>query len=166
MSKQQQVKKPRKPRTELVRAGNALVRPGERGFQTYFNDEIAGKIVTSIREGLPITMAGYLQRVPQSTVSTWLAHGEDNPDGQYGAFAAEVRQAQAEFVREQIANIRRAGASVQQWTAAMTLLERLHPEYFQRPESKSQVNVNVAVGIVDKRLHELHEAGELVYDGS
>lgn len=163
---QVQKKKPKAEKGELVRtSNNSLTRKGAQGFQTYFTDELGEEIVESIREGMPVTLAGHLHRVPQSTLSTWLGHGEANPEEKWGAFTAAVRQAQAEFVLRQIQRIDKAGMQPQQWTAAMTLLERMHPEFFRRPDSAANVNVNVAVGVVDRRLHELHEAGEIVYDG-
>lgn len=153
-------------RQELGLRGNHGV-GNQLAFQTYYTPEIGAAIVAEIEEGLPINLAANLNRIPQGTVHGWIRRGEENPDGTFGAFAADVREAQARFVKRAINGIKEAGfKNTQQWTALMTLLERIYPENFRRPDQRSNVNVNVAVGVVEKKLHELHAAGEIVYDGN
>lgn len=163
MSKQIQKVKGEIRRTK----SNALVQKGHRGFLTVFEPETAEKIVETVRGGMPLAFAANLARVNAVTVQSWVARGEQDPDHElFGPFAADIREAQAAFVQEAIEGIKDAGLSdAKQWTALMTLLERIYPEYFKRPDSRQNINVNVAVGVVERQLHELHEAGEIVYEG-
>ena len=161
------------PQARMPRGGKrtqsgSIVVPGKQGFQTIYNQQLHDGIVDAVRSGMPVTFAAHLCRVNQPTVSNWLASGEEDPAGTFGEFAADVRQAQAEFVKEAIDAIKDSGMSdTKQWTALMTLLERIYPETFRRPGNDTNVNVGVGiqVGLVEKQLHELHDAGEIVYTG-
>ena len=135
------------------------------GGQTALTPALAASIVDSVREGMPFAMACHLHRVPQPTGATWLANGEENPTGTFGQFALDVRQAQAEFVAEAVRGIKDAGLKdARQWTALMTLLERIYPEHFKRPSDRGDINIGVQVNL-ESKLHELHKEGVLVYDG-
>lgn len=161
------------PKAKLPAGGKrtsagSIVVPGKQGFQGLYSQPLHDAIVDAVRDGMPLTFAAHLTRVSQPTVSTWLSNGEADPNGQYGPFAADVRQAQAEFVQEAIRAIKDSGMSdAKQWTALMTLLERIYPETFKRPDNNTNINVGVGVqvGLVEEKLHELHAAGEIVYDG-
>lgn len=139
---------------------------GVSGFLRTFTPEIGDKIVESVAQGMPLGFAAHLHKVPKSTVERWVAEGEDDHDHELSEFAAEVRAAQAMFVQEAIEGIKDAGLSdAKQWTALMTLLERIYPEYFRRPSEQKTTNINIAVGVVERQLHEMHLNGEIVYEG-
>lgn len=138
---------------------------GQGGQLTSFTPQVAAGIVEDVQFGMPVTLAAHRRRVGQSTVSQWLTKGENDPQSPYAEFAADVREAQAEFVHEAIDHIKQAGISdAKQWTALMTLLERIYPEYFKRPDGITINNIqnNVSVEAV---LHEMHKEGALVYHG-
>lgn len=138
------------------------------GQPSLYSPQIHAAIVDAVREGMPVTFAAHLCRVAQPTVSRWLDEGEADPASRFNEFALDIRQAQAEFVQEAIRGIKDSGLSdAKQWTALMTLLERIYPEHFRRPGNDTNINVgvNVGVGVVEERLRELHDAGEIVYDG-
>lgn len=147
-------------------ASNAHVVPGRQGFVSLFTPAIADAIVEEVRKGMPIPFAANKVRVSRQTVSRWVEEGDEiaetDPDDPKAVFSADVLQAQAEFVEERIAQIIKAADDAKQWTAAMTMLERLYPEYFHRP---SESNVTVNIGIVEKTIHELQSKGELSYGG-
>lgn len=141
--------------------------PGQGKFVSIYNDQVGGEIVAAVRSGLPYTFACHKHGVKQSTGAMWLKRGEEEDGSSFEDFAMAVRQAQAEFVEEAIQGIKDAGLSdAKQWTALMTLLERIYPEYFRRPSDGASTTINVAVGLVEKKLHELHAAGEIVYTGA
>lgn len=153
-------------------SGGAVVRRGTQGFISTFTPIKGVAIVEGVERGMPYTFAAMQQRVPQATASRWLKQGEEDgdegKDTDLAIFAADIRKAQADFVQKAIDGIVDAGLDdAKQWTALMTLLERIYPEYFKRPMEKAgtNINVNVGVGFVEKRLHELHARGEIVYDG-
>lgn len=153
--------------TGIAPAGRQRITKGKGrgGFATKFEPAVVAGIVEDIQFGMPITMAAHHRRVAQSTVSNWLAKGEADPEGIYGEFAADVREAQAQFVHEAIDHIKQAGISdAKQWTALMTLLERIYPEYFKRPDGITINNIqnNVSVEAV---LHEMHKEGVIEYTG-
>lgn len=143
---------------------------GKSRFVTTYKPLTGAAIVEGVRKGMPVTFAASRVRVPQPTCSGWLSRGETDLeaglDTDLAVFALDVRQAQAEFVEKCIDGVVDAGLSdAKQWTALMTALERLHPEYFARKDNKTTQNINIAVGIVEKKLHELHAAGEIEYSG-
>jgi hypothetical protein len=133
--------------------------------KTTFTVALGNSIIQSCRDGMPFTFAAQLHRIPQSTAATWLQKGEEDPDGTFGDFAIDVRQAQAEFVQEAIEGIKKAGLNdARQWTALMTLLERIYPESFKRPSERGDINIAVGIKLED-RLHKLHEEGVIEYTG-
>jgi hypothetical protein len=149
------------------RNGGSIVQKGHQGFLTTLTPAIQQHIVEQCREGMPLVFAAQRCRIPKSTVEHWLQAGEAEPDGTFGDFAAEVRSAQGDFVFEAIKGIKQAGFDdAKQWTALMTLLERIYPEYFKRPSDKN-VNIqnNIAIGFVERELHRLHEEGVIEYTG-
>lgn len=154
--------KPKKKRTPAYK-GRAVVGGGQ-GVTT-LTPAIGTSIVDSVREGMPFAMACHLHRIPQSTGATWLQKGEEDPAGTFGDFSLDVRQAQAEFVQEAIQAIKDAGLKdARQWTALMTLLERIYPEYFKRPSDRGDINIGVQVNL-ESKLHELHKEGVIEYTG-
>lgn len=136
------------------------------GWALALTPEIGEKILEHVRSGMPYSMACNLERVPQSTGASWLAKGEEDPDGNFGDFAADVRQQQAEFVQEAINGIKQAGLNdARQWTALMTLLERIYPEQFRRPSEKAGNTINIAIGNFEKKVHELRSTDDIVVSG-
>jgi hypothetical protein len=154
--------KPKRSRKPAYK-GKAIV----GNAKTTFTPALGQSIIQSCREGMPFAFACHLHRVPQSTGATWLQKGEEDPTCTTGDFATDVRQAQAEFVQEAIEGIKRAGLNdARQWTALMTLLERIYPETFKRPSERGG-DINIAVGVrLEDRLHKLHEENVIEYTGS
>lgn len=145
---------------ELVTKAGVLPR---RVGNTTYDPEIGMAVVESIRAGMPLNMAAQFHRIPSRTVRNWLDKGEDGQDP-YEAFAIEVRQAQAEFVMQCIEGIKAAGfKDAKQWTALMTMLERLYPEDFRRPTERTE-NLHLH-GFVDGRIQELMNEGRVAYTG-
>lgn len=161
------------PLAQYKSPGHAIRRKGGTGFITTYDPAVGEQIVDTVARGLPMTFAAQLNRVPQASVSNWLAwgeeHAESDPTDPRVQFAADFYEAQASFVQMCLDNIVDAGVSdAKQWTALMTSLERLHPEFFARLADKkgaTNINVNVGIGLVEKKLHEMHAAGELNYEG-
>lgn len=144
----------------LTAAGKPRKRVGELSY----TPEIGAAVIASVAGGMPVKMASQYHRVPYRTVMHWLSEGEKGKDP-FEAFAVEVRQAQATFVFEMIEAIKEAGVgNAKQWTALMTLLERLYPEDFRRPTERTE-NLHLH-GFVDGRIHELLGAGEVGYTGA
>lgn len=175
MSEQQPPKKSKRTRNSRPRTtstqpepviGELVTKEGSLkkrvGTLTYTTDK-GEAIIESVKEGMPVKMAAQFHRIPYRTVLDWMKWGEEGRDP-FEAFAIEVRQAQATFVQEMIAGIKAAGLdSAKQWTALMTLLERLYPEDFRRPTERTE-NLHLH-GFVDGRIQELVGSGAVEYDG-
>lgn len=145
---------------------NTHSRRGKTGFIGLFTDVLGSAIVQNVKAGAPIPIAAGLNRVPAATVANWLEEGEADPNGKYGVFAADIRQAQGEFVMEAIEGIKDAGLSdAKQWTALMTLLERIYPEFFRRPDAKNGPDITINIGRFDQVVQEAHEQKQLSYGG-
>lgn len=138
------------------------LKPRQRGMK--LTAQRRNKIVGFIGEGLTPANAGPLTGVSSYWVKKWLEDGKDNPDGPYGKFAFEVEKAQSEFKLRLLRRIEEVGFTSKQWASLMTMLERIFPDEYKRP-SESTTNVNVQVGILEQRIHELDKDGELIYDG-
>lgn len=163
MAKQVQVKK----KAELVRRNpQVLGHRKDLGWKTLLTEEMAENVITKVGKGMPYALACQMFGITQTTAANWLQRGEDEPDGTFGPFSMAIRQAQAAFVEKAIDGITDAGLSdAKQWTALMTLLERIYPEYFKRPSEKGDITINNVIGVVEGRVHQLHEAGEIQYGG-
>jgi Transposase len=91
------------------------------------------RIIQSIRAGNHVEPACRAAGIAPSTFYSWLARGEREPAGIYGAFCEELRLAEAEAEVHAVALLRRAMPD--DWRAALAYLERRHPDRWRRRTS-------------------------------
>src|SRR5690606_15558717 len=88
------------------------------------------KICEAIAAGNYQCVAAAYVGIAPETLTRWLARGEKEPNGVYGQFCQAIKDAEARAEVHLVALIR--NAATENWTAAMTLLERRHPERWGR----------------------------------
>lgn len=88
-------------------------------------------VATARGEGLPWKTAAWAAGVSDSTVLVWREKAaEDDEDGPYRLFLRAAEKARAEWVRERMAQIKKASA--ESWQAAAWQLERAEAQEFGR----------------------------------
>ena len=144
--------------------GDVLYRKRKPTNLSKFTEQIKEMLVENARLGASQKSAAALAGIHPATLSKWLERGTEEEDGPFADFAVNFFQAQAEYKMQLLAKIREIGVGTNQWAALMTILERVYPEEFRKPnEGKNGVTVNV--GILEQRVHEAKERGLVVYNG-
>lgn len=100
------------------------------GRPTKLNRDRHDRIVQMLRSGNYRDAAARAAGIAPSTLYSWLERGSNEQVGPYHDFAAAVDQAEAEAEVYAVAIIRRAMAD--NYRAAVTYLERRHPERWRR----------------------------------
>lgn len=100
---------------------------------TKLTDKVKDRIIQSIRAGNHVEPACRSAGIAPSTYYSWLARGEREPEGIYGAFTEELRLAEAKAEVHAVALLRRAMPD--DWRAALAYLERRHPERWRRRQT-------------------------------
>lgn len=157
---------------ELMLAEDALPvvakKVGQTGLgaiNSKYSVAVHNSIIKHCRKGLPLTFSAAKAGIHGNTAKKWHQEGQDDPEGVYGAFALAVEKAQADFLMALIDEWREVGSQTKQWTSFATMAERLYPEHFVK-KAESQTNVTVNVGILEQRLHQIHEReGKPLYTG-
>jgi hypothetical protein len=110
---------------------------------------VAVRLLMAIREGAHYETACARARISYSTFVSWRNRAEDFPeDGPWPALMQAVKLAEADAELESICDVRVAAKTPKFWAAAMTFLERRHPDRWKRQDTiVSQVNVGVAIGV-------------------
>lgn len=100
----------------------------------------------AIAQGHPAATAATIAGIGEATARDWMLIGEQalaaSEDGElraeelgsHAAFARAVKQAQADFVAQNLAYVNEARAQAKGWLPAMTLLERRRPRDFGRQQ--------------------------------
>ena len=122
------------------------------------DQRIIDRVVEATKLGHPIDTAGQLAGLGHDVARRWLVKGlqqlEDGDElGSHAAYAAAIKDAEAEMVDLQLHHVARDAANKGGWTAAMTLLERRRPRDFGR-------NVQVEQHSTLTVTHTLPEAPE------
>lgn len=110
-----------------------------RPFPRKYNADIHARIVDAIRKGNYTKTATSLAGIGVDTYYDWLGMGRDQPEKypEYVKLAADVELALAESEAELLEVVRRTAISEapNTWQAAMTILERRHPNKFGRRDT-------------------------------
>jgi hypothetical protein len=89
-------------------------------------------LVKAAREGLPKNRTCHLVGIDTSTLWHWIDRGEQGIEP-YAALVRDLERAETEFEQEMVSLVAEAArADPRNWTAAMTILERKHPERYGR----------------------------------
>lgn len=101
--------------------------------------------VLDAMRSLPVKLACDLAGVGRSTVYEWLERG-DRGEEPYASFRLLAAQARAEFVRDRLDEIRRAGGNAKHsgWKATAWYLERVWPEFFRPSRTIEHTGPGVA----------------------
>lgn len=104
-----------------------------------YNEQVHETIVDAIRKGNYIITACQLASVSRDTYNDWIALANNRPDDypEYVRLRDDVELAKAESEAELLEVVRSHAISgaPNTWQAAMTILERRHPEKFGRRDT-------------------------------
>lgn len=125
----------------------ATSKPDRRRSASKLTAQTTAAICEMIRRGLSLRRAGEALGIHHSTIGRWR---EEHPD-----FASAVVTAEAEFVQNQLATIRKAAVNGS-WQAAAWMLERRLPAEFSQPQIQlTQNNLNLPSGGMEQALAKL-----------
>ena len=90
--------------------------------------KIIDDLVHYISRGVAIKYATAASGIDESTYYAWIKKGKrgDDENPLYEEFSKRIADCQAEFIREAIENIKKAGATRKNWQANTWLLEKLY----------------------------------------
>jgi transposase len=115
------------------------------GRSTKYSEHVHSALVAATRAGMRRNEAAQLVRVQLRTFQTWLQRGRaaletlegggdvEDYDAQLAMLALDIEEAEAQWVAELHGYIRRAARD--DWTAAMTWLERRYPQWYGRRDT-------------------------------
>lgn len=104
---------------------------------TKLTPERAKRIVDAIADCCTREAAAAAGGVAPSTLFAWLARGRDHPDTDEGRLWARIQRAEYEAELTLTRDVR--AAAREDWRAAITLLERRHPDRWQRPTDRLEL---------------------------
>ena len=102
-----------------------------KGSGIKLTPELQARVVLLIRAGNYVVTACGASGISDASYWAWKVRGESGEEP-YASFLDAVKRAEEEAESALVATVRRAGES--QWQAAMTLLERRHPDRWGRRE--------------------------------
>ncbi len=100
------------------------------GRRTKLNPEVQDKIVSAIRAGNYACVAAEYAGITQASFYGWLKRGREEGKGIYFEFLEAVKSAEREAEVRAVAMVQKHMAN--NWTAAMTYLERKFPHRWGR----------------------------------
>ena len=100
------------------------------GRQTKLTPEIQEKIVSAIRAGNFAAVAAGYAGICESTFYRWIQKGKEAKSGIYCEFREAIKSAENESEVRAVAHIQKH--MTKNWQAAMTYLERKHPDRWGR----------------------------------
>lgn len=109
------------------------------GRPTKFTPEVREKILAAIRAGNYAGVAADYAGVGETTFYRWLQKGREAKSGKFREFWVAVKKAEREAEVRAVAQIQKHMDS--NWQAAMTYLERKHPDRWGRRD-RLQVEIN------------------------
>ena len=103
-------------------------------------------LVDALLDGNYQETATRLAGIASSSIRAWVKAAEDG-DPRYKTIALLVQSAEAIAEASALADVRAAGKEPRNWAAAMTFLERRHPERFgRRSPEETRSGVTVIIG--------------------
>jgi transposase len=91
------------------------------------------RFIDAIKIGNYVDTAASLAGISRSSVYSWMAKGREGSRGEYVDFLNAVKEAEAFAENSAVGQVRRAAVIPQNWTAAMTFLERRFRDRWARP---------------------------------
>lgn len=127
------------------------------GRRSKFTPETSKTILDHIKLGMPYKFASMAAGVDYRTFNNWINKGNAQETGQYRIFYEDVQEAEAIFVRNNMARIAKA-ATDGSWQAAVWMLKIRHPADFTeviKTEEKIDVTVRSPEEIEQAILNKL-----------
>lgn len=145
--------------------GKPLARQGPRKLdpRTVYTDEIGERIIKYLAQGNYLQTAAAAAGMNPGTVRGWIERGQDDENSPYHEFAMRCLEASGKIETQVVSDMMRVIEETKQWAGYMTYLERRFPDRWKRQGDKAQINVNI--GILEKRVHEITATAEETYDG-
>jgi hypothetical protein len=106
------------------------------------SEEVTGQIVTAIRAGNYAEAACQAAGISTSTYYRWMTRGAQEPGSPFARFRDAVLRAEGEAEVHAVAIIRRAMPD--DWRAAVTYLERRHPQRWRHRQQTELVGADGA----------------------
>ncbi len=100
------------------------------GRKTKLTPEIRERVVAAIRAGNYAVIAAEYAGISESSFYAWLQRGRERSTGPYAEFLEAVKEAEREAEVRAVAMVQKA--MPENWTAAMTFLERKFPQRWGR----------------------------------
>jgi len=100
------------------------------GRRLHLTPELTRRICDAIGQGNYVAVACEVSGIARTTFYGWMRRGKAAKSGPYAEFVAAVLQAEAEAETYYVGVVHRAAAW--NWQAAMTWLERKHPDRWGR----------------------------------
>jgi hypothetical protein len=117
-----------------------------------FTPKACKTILDHIKLGMPYKFAATAAGVDYTTFNKWVNKGKEQETGQYHDFYNEVQEAEAIFVRNNLARIAKA-ATEGSWQAAVWMLKIRHPDEFTeviKTDNKNEHSGQIVVNLVRK----------------
>jgi hypothetical protein len=104
-----------------------------------YNESLHATLVDAMRKGNYLVTACRLAGITRDTYYDWMTHARDRPDEypEYVRLREDVESAKAESEAELLEVVRETALSgaPNTWQAAMTILERRHPDKFGKRDT-------------------------------
>jgi transposase len=135
---------------EIARAIAEAYVPSGAGRPSAIADASTLQVFLSeLEHGIHMEPAADLAGIAPNTVRAWLKRGEDR-GAAFRLFADALKRASARAEASEVKKVRKAGEDPRFWAAAMTQLERRHPDrWARRSEDSGGPKVVVQIGVRD-----------------
>ena len=120
------------------------------GRQSKLTDEVQEAICQSIRNGNYAKVAAEAAKVSETTFYRWLEEGEKAKQGKKREFWESIKEAEAESEQNAVRVVQ--DAMPHDWKAAMTYLERRHPERWGKRDKQTLEHTGEGGGPVAIRV--------------
>jgi predicted transcriptional regulator len=109
---------------------------GKTGKPTRLTQDALDKIVEGVKLGMPMKFAAQRAGVTERTVQRWIVDAKNGANGLKASLLSGIKEAEGDFVAQNLKVIDKAARS-KQWAAAAWLLERRHNEYFSANKAEN-----------------------------
>ena len=109
------------------------------GRRSKLTPEVQEKVVSAIRAGNYANVSAEYAGISERTFYRWLQRGQEAKSGRYRQFWLSVKKAESESEVRAVAIVQKHMDS--NWQAAMTYLERKHPDRWGRRD-RLRVDIN------------------------
>jgi len=127
-----------------------------RGRTTILTPRVHTVIIESIRAGNYMEVAARAAGVSKTALYVWIEKGHKQTRGDYRDFVDALQRAEADSEAESVKTVVEAGK--RNWKAAMTYLERRHPDRWRRRMTQEIVGKDEGPVSYEHRLEVMPDA--------